>query len=180
VLSAIICGIWFLHLNREGCWLLFHGIPRVLVLFSILWIWLVLLVCSKMSGRFVLLAVTVALALLIPHVDGSHVAVPETRAVGRLRSLHAALQSYKAEHSKETYPATLPVAPELKVEPFYSIQYVPAHSADGKSDAFIVQATPLSQSLYCGCIRSFVINEKGELHYTAKQRAATLEDPLLQ
>ncbi len=175
--SAGICALWFAYLDRDGCWLYWHG-TRGLGVFTFPLLWLALLFGFRMKGRFALVALTLLGLLFWPHVDTLHAAAAESRAVGRLRELRSALESYKIEQRQPTYPRTLPDVPGYPLENTYRFEYFPSVSPDGTIVAYVIKATPVRRS--CGCTRSFTIAEDGRLYYTLQDRAATVSDQLLQ
>jgi hypothetical protein len=177
-LSAGICLLCFSYLNRDGCWLVLRGLRIVLTIFFFPWLWLLLLFGFKTKGRIILIAFTIVGALLWPTVETSYVGAAESNAVGRLRQLHAALETYKVEHKEQRYPQNLPnLTSSYPVEKAYRFVYVPSRSPDGTITSYLIQATPLCRP--CGCPRSFTITSGGKVYYTLEERAATISDNLL-
>src|SRR6266496_354321 len=174
--SACICVLWFAYLDRDGCWLHLHG-TRGLTVFAFPWLWLVLLFGLKMNGRFSLVALTLLALLFWPHVDTAHAAAAESRAVGTLRQLRSALESYKVEQHQAAYPRTLPNMSAYPFQNTYRFEYSPSVSSDGTIVNYVIKATPARRS--CGCTRTFTIVADGRLYYTLEERAATVSDQLL-
>ena len=178
VATAVVCLLWFAYLNRDGCWFYWHG-WRGSSVFIAPWLWLTLLVGLKMKGRIVLLAVSVMGLLFLPHIDIAHVAAAESSAVGTLRQLHSALESYKTGQQLQSYPRTLPqIQSSYPLMSAYHFEYVPSVSTAGIVGGYIIEAIPVRRA--CGCNRSFTIADDGRMYYTLQERAATTSDQLLQ
>ena len=176
--TAGICLLWFLYLNRDGCWLYWHR-WHGLSFFPVAGLWLTLLIGLKMKGRIALLAISALALVFFSHFDAANVAVAESNTVGTLRQLRAGLESYKAEHQLPSYPHSLPqVHSTYPTISAYHFEYVPSVSKTGSVVGYIIEATPVHRA--CGCIRSFAIADDGQMYYTLLGRAATTSDQILQ
>ena len=175
--SVSVCGLWFAYLNWDGCWLFLRG-TRGLITFVPFCLWLLLLLGFRVMGRLVLIALTLVGLVFLPHIHGVRVAAAEVSAVGRLRELHSALESYKMENGPSSYPEGLPsVGSAYPLQRTYRFEYVPSRSPNAAIAGYLIKATP--QRLHCGCKRSFTIADDGHLYYTLQERAATVSDELL-
>jgi hypothetical protein len=167
---------WFAFVNRDGCWLFWHGIPTAVALFLLCWIWFAFLFGFKLKGRVVQIVVTIIAAMFLnPHA--TYVATAESRAVGQLRRTQFELKEQKVDRALG-YPERLAgsshqVFPESKA---FKLAYTPIRSTSGMVDSYVIQATSTPRN--CGCIRSFAITPTGEVHYTSEARAATPSDPV--
>jgi len=133
----------------------------------------------KTKGRIALLLATVLGLLFLPHIDVAQVAAAESSAVGTLRQLRSALESYKVGQHRPSYPRMLPqIQPSYSLKNAYHFEYVPSASTSGIVGGYIIEATPVRRS--CGCTRSFTIADDGRTYYTSQDRAATKSDELLQ
>lgn len=172
-LSLVAFGAWFAHANKDGCWLFWHGIATVVALYSAAWIWFAVFLFLKLKGRiiFVGLSLLAGATFWPPHYP-NYVAAAESRAVGQLRSM-------RFELSKNEYPKTLAAqrVSSARIDNAFQFAYLPEYSSGGTIASYMIQATPLNRT--CGCVRSFTITDKGDVHYTSESRAANNSDPAL-
>ena len=166
--SLVVFGVWFTRVNKEGCWIFWHGVWTTIAVFSVIWIWSALFLFFRLRGRITLIGLSLLVAALWP-TDFSYVAKAESRAVGQLRST-------QFDFNQREYPKTLakPLVPKGNG---FDFAYVPEYSSNGSVVSYVIQAVPSHRA--CGCVKSFTLTNKGELHYTIEPRAATLSDPLL-
>lgn len=168
--SLVAFGVWFARANKDGCWLFWHGVWTTIAVYSAIWIWLALFLFFRLRGRITLIGLSLLVAVIWP-THFNYVATAESSAVGRLRSM-------QSELSQHEYPKTLAKSgtPQGKHDAF-DFTYMPEYSSDGSVVSYVIQAVPLHRS--CGCVRSFTVTDKGDVHYTSESRAANHSDPLL-
>src|SRR5260370_11668299 len=113
----------------------------------------------------------------MPTVDRFPAAAVEANAVGELRSMAQAVETYKKEHPQLGYPAILPKMPSGSLKKVYEIEYQTSRTkADGPVDVFLIQVTPI----WSECVvRSFAVGEDGQIHYVINRRSATKADPAI-
>jgi hypothetical protein len=176
--SSAACSAWFAYLNRGGCWLFRRG-DFAWIIFALPWLWLVLLLGFKTRGRLVLLGITVLLVIFgvvaLPNVESWGESVQESSAVGRLRTYHDSLETFRSQHG--SYPEKLPDIPSnyRRVERFYTFVYLPSLTSKGEVSSYLIQAT--SRRPECYCEDSFIIEANGLIHRTKDSRPASVSDP---
>jgi hypothetical protein len=176
--STLLCFLYFLYANRDGCWLYWVGY-RILLILALPWIWLLLMFGLRVKGRLVLLGLTILIVLFWPHVFSSRVASAEASAIGRLRQLQTSADEYKAQYRR--YPESLPNIPSpspWKPERFYNFSFVPVRSSNGTITSYVIEATPTN--VRCGCSRSFTATSDKRYFVTSQHRPATASDPQLE
>jgi hypothetical protein len=104
-------------------------------------------------------------------------AAVEASAVGELRSMAQAVETYRNEHPQQGYPAVLLMKPSEALKKLYEIEYQTSQrKADGPVDVFLIQVTPTRS----GCVvRSFAAAEDGHIHFVINRRPATKADPAI-
>jgi hypothetical protein len=176
--ATVLCFLYFLYANRDGCWV-YWARYRILLILAFPWLWLLLMFGLRVKGRLVLLGLTVLIVLFWPHVFFSRVASAEASAIGRLRQLQTSVDEYKAQHRE--YPETLPNIPSpspWKPERLYDFTFVPVRSSNGTITSYAIQATPIS--VRCAPLRSFTATSDKRYFVTSQHRAATASDPQLE
>lgn len=164
--------------KTDPCFDVINGREYIWTTTGLTWIWLYLFFLFGNRGRLILLGCSVLILMLMPHVIRSPAAAAESRAVGELRSIAQAVETYRNKHPQEGYPTVLPKTPSDSLEKLYEIEYQTSRSkADGPVDAFLIQVTPI----WNGCVvRSFAAAEDGQIHYVISRRSATKSDPAIQ
>jgi hypothetical protein len=124
----------------------------------------------------------VVASMTTPNLLRSRVAANEASAVGSVRTINTAAETYKAQHPGEGYPQTLSdfapyVDPVLAngVKSGYRFRYVPGtRDVDGAVKAFRVEATPVEEGKTGQ--RSYIGSELGQISY--RPAASSPEAPL--
>jgi hypothetical protein len=83
----------------------------------------------------------------------------------------------------EGFPASLPLISKSNdtesTDKLYKIDYATSRSdSAGPTDRFVIQANPLWRD--CGFVRSFVVTDDGQIHFTVEPRPAAKSDETLQ
>jgi hypothetical protein len=175
-ISLVICAAWFGYgMRTDRCWM--YSRYQLLNTFLTVWVWLLLLFGLRLKGRLLLLGLSVTLAMFWPHVDSMPLAAAQAGAVGRLRQLHEAVESYKSK--QHYYPDKLPqVSSTWPAEKHYRFELVPSRSADGSIVDYLIEAVP--RYYPCAAMRSFSVASDGRIFYTPEPRPATEKDEVLQ
>lgn len=178
VWSTAFAGLFLAARNTDPCFDVINSREYIWTTTVLAWIWLYLFFLFDNRGRLILLGCSVLILLLMPHVIRIPAAAAESRAVGELRSMAQAVETYRNEHPQQGYPAVLPKTPSDFLEKLYEIEYQPSRTkADGPADIFLIQLTPIwSECL----VRSFAAAEDGRIHYVINQRPATKSDSAIQ
>ena len=180
--SAVLTTFIILTIEANNkCFALVNGPNWVLRIEVLVWFWLFLYFLSKTNRtRLILLVATILLLMLQGHVDRIPQWAGESAALGHLRELAYALQSYRKEHPGEGYPQGLPkLSSTEKTEMLYKIDFATSRSKpEGPTDGFFIQATTYQRD--CGFVRSFAIADDGQVYYTLESREATKADSKLQ
>jgi hypothetical protein len=169
-----------IYLNRDGCWLYALGIRALYVMFFP-WLWLVLFIRARLSGRLWLVGIAL-FVLFIGVVSESYprVAMNETRVVRTLRQLKSSAEGARAAMPKHGYPERMPeIEWDQRIRRFYRFLYIPEQAADGSTRSYVVQATVIRPECECG-VRNFTLAEDGQIHYTVEHRPATVKDAPLE
>jgi hypothetical protein len=115
--------------------------------------------------------------LMMGNVDRMPGAVAEARAVGELRSMAQAVETYRNEHPQQGYPVALLKKPSDSLKKLYEIAYQTSRTKlDGPIDVFLIQATPAGSECV---VRSFAVAEDGLIHFVINRRSATKADPAM-
>src|SRR6267143_2160894 len=104
-------------------------------------------------------------------------AAAEARAVGELRYMAKAVETYRTEHPQQGYPVILPKQPSDSLKKLYEIKYQTSRTkVDGQNDIFLIQVTPT----WSECVvRSFAAAEDGQIHFVINRGPATKADPAI-
>jgi hypothetical protein len=114
---------------------------------------------------------------LMPNVDRMPAAAVEARAVGELRSMAQAVETYRTEHAQQGYPVVLPKQLSNSLQKLYEIEYQTSRTkTDGPIDVFLIQVTPTWRECV---VRSFAAAEDGQIHFVISRRPATKADPAI-
>jgi hypothetical protein len=162
--------------SSDSCFFLINSREHVWTIVGLVWIWLCLFFLLGNRGRLGLLACTVLVTPFL-QADRFLVSAVEVRAVGELRSMAQAAETYRTEHPQQGYPAVFPKKPSDSLKKLYEIEYqISRTRVDGPVDAFLIQFTPT----WSECVAtSFAVAEDGKIHFVINRRPATKTDPLL-
>ena len=140
----------------------------------------------RLLGYFLLWGVI--LAVTLPEVMRSPIAADEASAVGAVRTLHECAEiarsrglsgfSYNLRTLQEE--GCLPKSLAEGQSSGYRFSVGPRTDRAGKFIGYSISARPLEYGSNCSGVRSFYANEDGFIRFTAEDRPATEEDPVLQ
>ncbi|HMI51898.1 MAG TPA: hypothetical protein VK525_10320 [Candidatus Saccharimonadales bacterium] len=139
---------------------------------ALVWVWLYFFFLLSNRTRVILLTGSaLSIFLLVPHIDRMPAMAAESKALGELRSLREAAETYRKANPQQGYPAALLKRPSDQVSGLYKIEYQTFRATPaGPADSFLLQFTPLRCE--CGTFRSFAVTEDGKIHFAIWQRAA--------
>ncbi len=178
-LSTLVCAIWVVYLNWDGCWLYALGIRALYIMFFP-WLCLLLFIGTRLRGRLILIGLTLFVWWFWAGLERNPAAANESTAVGRLRQLKSSLEEARTTTPKHGYPERTPrIQSDYPIQKFYRFVYIPERAADGSVGSYVIQATPIRPECGCG-IRSFTLAEDGQIHYTVERRPATVRDSPLE
>jgi len=176
--STVFAWLFLAVRKTDPCFDVINGREYIWTTTGLTWIWLYLFFLFGNRGRLILLGCSVLILVAMPHVIRVPAAAVEARAVGELRSMAQAVETYRNEHPQQGYPAVLPKTPSESLKELYEIEYQTSRSKiDGPVDVFLIQVTPI----WSECVvRSFAAAEDGRIHYVINRRSATKSDPAIQ
>ena len=176
----MFAGLFLTVRKTAPCFDVINGREYLWTTTGLAWIWLYLFFLFGNRGRLILLGCSVLVLLAMPHVDRVPAAAVEASAVGELRSIAQAVETYKKEHPQQGYPAVMPKTTSDSLKKLYEIEYQTSRSkADGPVDVFLIQITPIWSECF---VRSFAAAEDGQIHYVINinRRPAMKSDPAIQ
>ena len=177
VWSTLFAWLFLAPLNSDGCFFLINSREYIWMITGLAWIWLYLFFLLGNRGRLGLLACTLLFIFLMGNVDRIPAAAAEARAVGELRSMAQAVETYRTEHPQQGYPTVLPKQPSDSLKKVYEIEYQASRAkVDGPIDVFLIQVTPTWRECV---VRSFAAAEDGQIHFVISRRPATKADPAI-
>jgi len=177
VWSTLFAWLFLAPLNSDGCFFLINSREYIWMITGLAWIWLYLFFLLGNRGRLGLLACTLLFIFLMGNVDRMPAAAAEARAVGELRSMAQAVETYRTEHLQQGYPTVLPKQPSDSLKKVYEIEYQTLRAkVDGPIDVFLIQVTPTWRECV---VRSFAAAEDGQIHFVISRRPATKADPAI-
>ncbi len=176
--STVFAGHFLAVRETDACFDVINSRGYLWTITGLVWIWLYLFFLLGNRVRLILLGCSVLVLLAMPNIIRVPAAAAESRAVGELRSMAQAVETYRNEHPQQGYPAVLPKTPSEFLKKLYEIEYQTSRSrTDGPVDVFLIQVTPS----WSECVvRSFVAAEDGQIHYVINRRPATKSDPVIQ
>jgi hypothetical protein len=164
--------------NTDTCFEVINSREYIWTTVALVWVWLYLFFLSGNRGRLILLGCSILVLVAMPYVDRFPASAAEARAVGELRSMAQAVETYKKEHPQQGYPAVLQKTPSDSLKKLYEIEYQTSRSkTDGPLDVFLIRVTPNWNACV---VRSFAAAEDGQIHYVINRRPATKADPVIQ
>lgn len=178
--STIFAGLFLLVRQSDTCFDVIESREYIWTTTGLVWIWLYLFFLFGNRARLILLGCSVLILLAMPHFVRAPAAAVEASAVGELRSIAQAVETFKKEHPQQGYPAILPKTPSDSLKKLYEIEYQTSRSkADGPVDVFLIQITPIRSECF---VRSFAAAEDGRIHYVINinRRPAVKSDPAIQ
>jgi hypothetical protein len=177
VWSTVFAGFFLVVRKTDTCFDVINSREYIWTITGLTWVWLYLFFLFGNRGRLILLSCSILVLLAMPSVDRFPAAAVEARAVGELRSMAQAVETYKKEHPQQGYPAALLKMPSDSLKKLYEIEYQTSRTkADGPVDVFLIQVTPI----WSECVvRSFAAGDDGQIHYVISRRPATKADPVL-
>lgn len=107
----MFAGLLLAVRKTDTCFDVINGRAYIWTTTGLAWIWLYLFFLFSNRGRLILLGCSVLILVAMPHVDRVPAAAVEARAVGELRSMAQAVETYRNEHPQQGYPAVLPKTP---------------------------------------------------------------------
>ena len=184
--SCVLTSFIYVFVRASNlCFFIVSPAGVIRLVFALIWFWLLLFLFFGKRGRLILTAATalVALALATVNVDTMPIAAGEATAVGRLKSLADAMETYRKEHPREGFPQRMPLVSSAGYgtdpEKLYKFELTVSRSKpDGPIDGFVIQATPVWRE--CGYIRSFAASDDALIRFTIEDRSATRTDATIK
>ncbi|OLC95028.1 MAG: hypothetical protein AUH86_12870 [Acidobacteria bacterium 13_1_40CM_4_58_4] len=107
----MFAGFFLVVRKTDTCFDVVNSREYIWTITGLTWVWLYLFFLFGNRGRLILLGCSILVLLAMPSVDRFPAAAVEARAVGELRSMAQAVETYKKEHPQQGYPVALPKMP---------------------------------------------------------------------